>query len=85
VDVDTARYDAVADFYEAGWDDSCDDPASRSLLELARDVAGARVLDLACGHGRVTRRLARCGADVAGVEISDVLIANAMAAEHACP
>jgi SAM-dependent methyltransferase len=83
--VDLARYDEVADFYEAGWDDSCDDPATRSLLELAGDVAGARVLDLACGHGRVTRWLARCGAEVTGVDISARLIERALAAEHARP
>jgi ubiquinone/menaquinone biosynthesis C-methylase UbiE len=83
--VDLARYDEVADFYEAGWDDSCDDPATRSLLELAGDVAGAPVLDLACGHGRVTRWLARCGAEVTGADISARLIERALAAEHARP
>ena len=83
--MDSARYDAVADFYEAGWDDSCDDPATRSLLDLAGDVAGQRILDLACGHGRVTRWLARCGAEVTGLDISAVLIDRALAGERACP
>ena len=50
-----ARYDAVADFYTEGWPDSGADPAARALLSLCGDVTGERVLDLACGHGRITR------------------------------
>jgi len=30
-----------------------------ALLRLIGDVAGRRVLDLACGHGRLSRELAR--------------------------
>ena len=65
-----ARYDAVADFYAAGWPDSGDDPVARALLGLCGDVAGERVLDLACGHGRITRQLAGRGAIVTGIDIS---------------
>lgn len=49
-----ARYDAVADFYTSGFD-STDDPATRALLDLLGPVAGLRVVDVACGHGRVSR------------------------------
>jgi ubiquinone/menaquinone biosynthesis C-methylase UbiE len=80
-----ARYDAVADFYEAGWAEGCDDPATRALLDLVGDVAGRRVLDLACGHGRVSRHLAGRGAEVTGVDLSGALIAKAQAAERARP
>src|SRR5207237_6807952 len=38
-----------------------------SALELA---PGARVLDLACGHGRHSARLARRGFDVTGLDVS---------------
>jgi SAM-dependent methyltransferase len=80
-----ARYDAVADFYEAGWADSVDDPAAAALLELVGRIAGLRVLDVACGHGRITRELARRGADVVGVDLSTALIAKARAVEDGEP
>ena len=76
-----ARYDAVADFYISGFD-SADDPASLALLELLGPVAGLRVLDVACGHGRITRELARRGADVTGIDISAGLISKARETEQ---
>lgn len=79
-----ARYDAIADFYVAGFD-SLDDPASRALLDLLGPVAGQDVLDVACGHGRVTRELARRGANVAGVDISGRLLSYATEAERTKP
>jgi SAM-dependent methyltransferase len=66
-----ARYDAVADFYAAGFDSTADS-VSQALLDLLGPVTGARVLDVACGHGRITREIARRGATVTGVEISTV-------------
>jgi 2-polyprenyl-3-methyl-5-hydroxy-6-metoxy-1,4-benzoquinol methylase len=80
-----ARYDAVADFYRAGWTDSYDDPASTALFALAGPLDGTRVLDLACGHGRITRELRRRGADVLGVDLSARQIENAEAAERTDP
>jgi 2-polyprenyl-3-methyl-5-hydroxy-6-metoxy-1,4-benzoquinol methylase len=79
-----ARYDAVADFYAAGWAGG-DDPVSVSLAVLTGDVAGRRVLEIACGHGRITRELARQGAAVTGVDISGAMIANAESAEREKP
>jgi len=76
-----ARYDAVAEFYIEGFD-SIDDPASLALLDLLGPVAGLRVLDVACGHGRITRELARRGADVAGIDISAALITKARETEQ---
>ena len=80
-----ARYDAVADFYVAGWTDACDDPATAALLDLVASPAGLRVLDLACGHGRVSRELARRGASVTGVDISRALLSAAEDAESRHP
>jgi 2-polyprenyl-3-methyl-5-hydroxy-6-metoxy-1,4-benzoquinol methylase len=76
-----ARYDAVAEFYVEGFD-CIDDPASRALLDLVGPVAGLRVLDVACGHGRITRELARQGASVVGIDLSSALIARARDAER---
>jgi SAM-dependent methyltransferase len=80
-----ARYDAVADFYAEGWPDSGDDPVARALLRLCGDVAGERVLDLACGRGRIARQLAGRGAIVTGIDISAALIAKAAEAERRQP
>ena len=76
-----ARYDAVADFYVSGFD-SIDDPVSRAFLDLLGPVAGLRVLDVACGHGRITRELARRGAEVTGIDISGRLIGKAREIER---
>ncbi|SEF75779.1 Methyltransferase domain-containing protein [Nonomuraea solani] len=77
-----ARYDEIADFYEAGWTDAIEDPASLRLLDLLGPVEGRRVLEIACGHGRISRALARRGAEVLGADISAVLIGKARAAER---
>jgi SAM-dependent methyltransferase len=79
-----ARYDAVADFYEAGFSDR-DDPVLVSLLDLLGSPNGLRVLDIACGHGRVARELARLGATVTGVDLSRALLDKAEALEGAEP
>ena len=79
-----ARYDAIADFYEAGFSHGADPDVLR-LLDLLGPPAGRRVLDLACGHGRVTREIARRGGIVLGVDLSAALLAKAEAAERAEP
>jgi len=79
-----ARYDAVADFYISGFD-SVDDSVSVALLDLLGPVAGLRVLDVACGHGRITRELSQRGADVVGIDISANLIRKARETEQSKP
>jgi ubiquinone/menaquinone biosynthesis C-methylase UbiE len=79
-----ARYDAVADFYDAGFSDPRD-PVLSALLDLLGPPQDRRVLDLACGHGRVTRELARLGATVTGVDLSAALLDKARAQEDAEP
>lgn len=79
---ETARYDLISDFYLDVVGTEVDgEPTAVTLLDLLGAVRGMRVLDLACGHGRIARELARCGARVVGVDISDVLLDVARAAE----
>jgi SAM-dependent methyltransferase len=80
-----ARYDLIADFYLGVVGDVVTDPAAATLLTLIEDVRGLRVLDVACGQGRVTRELARRGARVVGVDISGVLLDGARQAEAEAP
>jgi SAM-dependent methyltransferase len=79
------RYDAIADFYDATAGRSVTDPGTAALLELAGDAAGQRVLDVACGQGRVARELARRGARVTGVDLSAAMLGRARAYEAAEP
>jgi SAM-dependent methyltransferase len=73
-----ARYDKFAERY-AAFSDEYDD--AQPHPPLPADIAGARVLDLACGSGRFTRHVARAGADVIGVDVSSNLIDLARARE----
>jgi len=80
-----ARYDAVADFYEQFAPDLYDDPPMVALLRLVGNVAGLRLLDLACGHGRLAREIARRGGRVVGVDIAAALLAKARDREATSP
>ena len=74
-----ARYDDVADFYSSGWLDVYHDAVSLALFDLLDSVSDACVLDLACGHGRISREIARRGGRVVGVDLSGKLIDKARA------
>lgn len=81
-----ARYDEIAAFYDGSVGDGLDDdPAAAVLFELSPDFEGLRVLDLACGQGRVSRELARRGASVVGLDISTALLGRARQAESEAP
>lgn len=74
-----ARYDPFAGWYTEftrDWE---------VAALLPEDLDGRRVLDLACGDGRVTRLLAERGARVTGVDLSAALLAEARAREAATP
>lgn len=80
-----AAYDAIAEWYDS-W--VGDDPGV--ILNWAPELVagrlhGRRVLDAACGQGRVSRALARRGARVVGVDLSRRLVARAGALESAEP
>ena len=80
-----ARYDRIADFYESTIGDRLTDEGTAALLELVGGVGGERVLDLACGHGRISRELARRGGRVVGVDLSQALLEKARLAGSAPP
>lgn len=68
----------------AGWYDDLltagsgpHETAVATLLDLVPPLAGARVVDLACGTGIASRALHAGGADVVGVDASDAMIARA--------
>jgi ubiquinone/menaquinone biosynthesis C-methylase UbiE len=75
VDVNS-RYDAVAEDY-ASVPIDVTRPVTAALLELCEVTAGDFVLDLACGHGTVAREIARFGATVIGMDISERLLEHA--------
>lgn len=80
-----ARYDGMADFYEATVGEVGADPVASALLALLPDLERLRVLDVACGEGRVSRELARRGARVTGIDISTGLLGLARRAEAETP
>jgi 2-polyprenyl-3-methyl-5-hydroxy-6-metoxy-1,4-benzoquinol methylase len=80
-----ARYDEIAEWY-SGWVGDADGLIADGVGELLPPtIRGMRVLDVACGHGRASRGLARLGAIVVGVDISAELIAAARSREATDP
>ena len=72
-----ARYDEFAEWYEEWIGNKL--PLIAADSQLLPDVTGARVLDIACGQGRMSRYLAWSGADVVGVDISAAMLDKARA------
>ena len=84
-----AGWAALADWYDRKQGDGGDlwhraliDPA---LLQVLGEVRGLDLLDLGCGNGYLSRRFAREGARVTGVDSSAPIIARARARERARP
>ena len=78
-------YDDVADAYSRVFDTDGDGLADPVFEELLGDVAGQEVLSLACGQGQDARLLARLGATVTGVDVSERMLDRARAHEAAAP
>lgn len=55
------------------------------LFEILGDVKGLSILDLACGQGYLSRILARKGANVVGVDLSEKMLEIAQASENSEP
>jgi ubiquinone/menaquinone biosynthesis C-methylase UbiE len=80
-----AQYDSIARFYDEIVRDDLRDPGTSALLELTSALESTRVLDVACGQGRISRELARRGATVVGIDISEELLVIARNAEAELP
>jgi ubiquinone/menaquinone biosynthesis C-methylase UbiE len=78
-------YDDVAEAYSRRLDPDGSGLADPVLTELLGDVAGRDVLSLACGQGQDARLLARLGAAVTGVDVSEEMLRHARAREEAEP
>ncbi len=66
------------------------DPSRRDLLdpiilEILGDVSGKRVLDAGCGEGYLSRKLAKLGATVTGVELSQGMLSFALEEQNREP
>ena len=82
-----SEYDDIASWYDASVRAGAltHDLVMPHLLELIGDVRGLRICDLACGQGAVTRKIAQCGAEVVGVDLSAELLKIAEREEQAAP
>jgi SAM-dependent methyltransferase len=56
-----------------------------AFLDFMPPIEGRRVIDLGCGEGANTRRFARLGGQLTGIDLSDRLIALARAEEDRAP
>jgi len=77
----TERWDRNAEQWHRNYGEN--DPSRRHLLdpiimEVLGDVSGKRILDAGCGDGYLSRKLARLGAVLTGVEFSPAMLAYAL-------
>ena len=82
-----SKYDDIASWYDASVraGSLTHDLIMPHLLELIGDVRGLHICDLACGQGAVARKIAQCGAEVVGVDLSTELLKIAEREEQAEP
>jgi ubiquinone/menaquinone biosynthesis C-methylase UbiE len=82
-----AAYDEIADWYDASVRSGnlLQDLVAPGLVELAGDIAGRGICDLACGQGVVAREFAARGARVVGIDLSARLLALARRDEPRSP
>ncbi len=80
-----AGADAYVAFVESGADYYRHLVHGPALVAACGNVRGVAALDLGCGHGYFSRLLAKAGAAVTGVDLSDNLLSAAMAREAAEP
>ncbi len=83
----SSNYDQIADWYNESIRSGSliHDLVVPELLNLAGDMQGKHVCDLACGQGVIARQLAQKGANVVGVDIAEKLLEFARHSEETEP
>ena len=72
-------------FYEESIDDAHSDADTAEILGLLQLPSGSHILDVPCGHGRLSRRLAAAGMVVTGVDLTPAYVEDARADPHLRP
>ena len=72
-------------FYEESIDDAHSDADTAEILGLLQLPPGSHILDVPCGHGRLSRRLAAAGMAVTGVDLTPAYVEDARADPHLRP
>ncbi|GAC1520473.1 MAG: class I SAM-dependent methyltransferase [Ktedonobacteraceae bacterium] len=82
-----ASYDNIAEWYDAYLRENpiYQDILLPHLLALVGDIQGQNICDLACGQGWIARELARRGATVTGIDLSENLLEMARRYEEQEP
>jgi ubiquinone/menaquinone biosynthesis C-methylase UbiE len=81
-----APYDAIAEWYDTYVGGPIyEELVVPNVLDLAGDVAGRHIVDVACGQGMIAREVAKRGAAVTGVDISRRLLGIAEHYEQIVP
>jgi SAM-dependent methyltransferase len=72
-------------FYGESIDDEHSDADTAEILALLELPSGSHILDVPCGHGRLSRRLAAAGMEVTGVDLTPAYVKDARADPHLRP
>lgn len=78
-------YNGIADAYDRWVSATGEVLADPTFADLLGPVAGNRICAVGCGAGRETRYLAKLGATVTGIDLSDDLLAIAREREASVP
>ena len=72
----TSSYDQIATWYDESMRNGSliHDLVMPGIFTILGDIAGQHICDLACGQGILTRQLARRGATVVGIDLSQQLL-----------
>ncbi len=81
------EYSSIADFYDQFTQDVDYDGRAQYIDELLKrcEIGCKTVLDLACGTGSLTIRLAKMGYDMIGVDNSEDMLSVARSKSEKCP